>query len=88
MARGIDSLPETHIFPIIGKLLSAIQADNIHFGVGAIEIDCLLLRKCGLSMLTAENEAEERRDHPDPKNKSTISIVQAEVFKVLGPQKC
>jgi hypothetical protein len=84
VAQSIDSLPETHILPIVGKLLSAIQADNIRFGVAATEIDCLLLRKCGLSMLTAENKAEERRDHPDPKNKFTISIVQAKESKLLS----
>jgi hypothetical protein len=65
-ARYINRLPKTHIFPIVGKLHSAIQADNIRFALAAAEFDRLLPRKRGLSMLTAKNKVEEWPYHPNP----------------------
>ena len=32
-AGNIDGLPKTHVFPIVGKLLSAIEARNIRFAL-------------------------------------------------------
>jgi hypothetical protein len=64
-------------------LLSAIQADNIRFALAATGFDRLRLRKRGLSMLTAKNKVEEWPYHPNPQEKVTISIVQAEESKVL-----
>ena len=76
-ARNIDRIPKTHIFPIVGKLHSAIQADNIRFAVAATKFDRLRPWKRGLSMLTAKNKVEEWPYHPNPLDKSTILIVQA-----------
>jgi hypothetical protein len=64
-------------------LLSTIQADNIRFALSGAGFDGLRPRKRGPSMLTLKNKAEECRDHPTPKNKFTIWIVQAEEFKEL-----
>ena len=80
----IDGLAKTHVFPIVGKLLSAIQADNIRFALAAAEFDRLLPRKRGLSMLTAKNKVEQWPYHPNPQDKSTILIVQAEESKNLS----
>ena len=71
-AGNIDRLPETHVFPIVSKLLSAIQADNVRFALAAAEFDRLRPRKRGLSMLTAKNKVEEWPYHPNPQDKSTI----------------
>jgi hypothetical protein len=70
--RNIDRLPKTHVFPIVGKLLSAIQADNVRFALAAIEFDRLLLRKRGLSTLTAKNKVEEWPNHPNPQDKPIV----------------
>ena len=69
------------MFPIVGKLHSAIQADNIRLNLAAAEFDRLLPRKRGLSMLTAKNKVEEWPYHPNPQDKSTTVIVQAEESK-------
>src|SRR6266481_9506365 len=66
------------MFPIVGKLHSAIQADNIRLNLAGAEFDRLLPRKRGLSMLTAKNKVEERPYHPNPQDKFTISIVHQE----------
>jgi hypothetical protein len=84
VARNIDRLPKTHVFPIVAKLLSAIQADNVRSALDGTEFDRLLLRKRGLSMLTAKNKVEEWSYHPNPQDKFTISIVQAEKSKVVA----
>jgi hypothetical protein len=59
------------MFPIVGKLHSAIQADNIRLNLAAAEFDRLLPRKRGLSMLTAKNKVEEWPYHPNPQDKFT-----------------
>jgi hypothetical protein len=71
-ARNIDGLPKTHVFPIVGKLLSAIQADNVRFALTVTKFVGLLPRKRGLSMLTAKNKVEEWPYHPNPLDQSTI----------------
>jgi len=55
-ARNIDGLPKTHVFPIVRKLLSTIQADNIRFLLSATGFDRLRSRKRGPPMLTAKNK--------------------------------
>jgi hypothetical protein len=60
------------MFPIVGKLHSAIEADNIRLHLAAAEFDRLLPRKRGLSMLAAKNKVEEWPYHPNPQDKSTI----------------
>ena len=82
-AWNIDGLPKTHRFPIVHKLLSTIQADNIRFALSAAGFDRLRSRKRGPSMLTAENKVEEWPYHPNPQDKFTISIVQAAESKAL-----
>jgi hypothetical protein len=73
MATLDDRLPKTHVFPVVGKLRSAIQADNIRFALDGTEFDRVCPRKRGLSMLTAKNKVEEWPYHRNPQDKFTIS---------------
>ena len=81
--ENIDRFPEPHIFPIVGKLRSTIQADNIRFALVVAGCPHLASRKRGPSMLTAKNKVEEWPYHPNPQDKFTITSFRQKRLKAL-----
>jgi hypothetical protein len=67
-----------------GKRLTLALKPTSEVQFAAAEFDRLLPRKRDLSMLTAKNKVKEWPYHPNPQDKSTTVIVQAEESKLFA----
>jgi hypothetical protein len=77
----MDGLPETHVLPIVGKLLSTIQADDIRFTPVLTGFHRLRPRKLGPSMLTSKNKVQERPHHSKPQDKPTHAALGGFIYQ-------